>query len=284
MGIKNVEFAIENNALKEIKINPDFKDKEIIEIVLPYTVKTIKTGAFTEICGESSPVITIIAPEVETIEIMAFYKCQSLKSITAPKVKTIEEHAFNSCESLESIQIIDVETIESEAFKNCSKLKSIELPSSVNISDDSFDYCDALNHVKIRYNIDKSIYYVHVDKSTSDKKEVTFEYRSNLVSKQIGDIQLLLNKIFVNEITKENLKYKGNIMNSLRSLSKKNNDLDKKLPDDLFRKIMEYDGYKPRRTMKKKSRRKKSRRKSNMKRSNKKKKSKRRNYVNKKRS
>jgi len=279
MGINNVEFTIENNALKEIKINHlDFKDKEIIEIVLPDEVKTIKSGAFTKICEEeSSPVITIIAPNVETIEIMAFYKCKSLKSITAPKVKTIEEHAFNSCESLESIQINNVENIEGEAFKNCSKLKSIELPSSVNIGEDSFNYCDALNHVKIRYNIDKRIYYVHVNKSTSDKKEVTFEYRSNLVSKQIGDIGLLLNKIFVNEISKENLKYKGNIMNSLRSLSKKDNALDN-MSNDLFRKIMEYDGYKLR-TMKKKSRRK-----SNMKRSNKKKKSKRRNYVNKKRS
>jgi hypothetical protein len=107
----NAEFTIENNVLEEIKIKPDFKDKEI-EIVLPDEVKTIKTGAFTKICKEkSSPVITIIAPEVETIEIMAFYECQSLKSITAPKVKTIEQHAFNSCKSLESIQINDVETI-----------------------------------------------------------------------------------------------------------------------------------------------------------------------------
>ena len=302
--LNNVEFTIEDNFLNKIKINPDFKDEEM-EIVLHN--KVIESSVFIEICQKSSPIITIIAPNAETIGNMAFYKCQSLKSITLPKVKTIKIGAFFSCESLESIQLDKVETIEDEVFRGCSglksiylpnvksigstsfgwcdKLKSIELPSYVNISEDSFCNCDALNHVKIRYNIDKSVYYVYVDKVKNDKNEVTFEYRSNLFAKQMGDIKFLLNKIFKNDkitVTEENLKYKGNIMNysSLRSLSNNDNVLDKKIPKDLFDKIMEYDGYKPRRN-KKNSRRnnskRKSRRNSKRKRSNKKKKSKRRN-------
>jgi len=255
----NVEFTIVSNVLKEIKINPDFKDKEI-EIVLPDEVKTIQTGAFTKICGEeSSPVITIIAPNVEIIDRNAFYKCKYLKSITVPKVKTIKEHAFNSCESLKSIQINNVETIESEAFFNCSNLKSIELPSSVNIAEDSFLYCDELNQIKIRYDIVD----VYVDKVTNDKKEVIFEYR---ILSKLDDI-ILLKKIFNNDkITKQNLKKK---LNSPRDLSKKDNVLDK-IPKELLDKILEYDGYK---LTKKKSSKKRSK-----KRSNKKKKSKRHSF------
>jgi hypothetical protein len=200
----NVEFTIVSNVLKEIKINPDFKDKEI-KIVLPDEVKTIQTGAFTKICGEeSSPVITIIAPNVEIIDRNAFYKCKYLKSIIVPKVKTIKEHAFNSCESLESIQINNVETIESEAFFNCSNLKSIELPSSVNIAEDSFLHCDKLNQIKIRYDsVDVDVY---VDKVTNDKKEVIFEYRI-LSSKKIDDISFLF-KIFKNDKTTKHDGYK----------------------------------------------------------------------------
>ena len=173
------------------------------------------------------------------------------------KVETIEDEVFRGCSGLKSIYLPNVKSIGSTSFGWCDKLKSIELPSCVNISEDSFIGCDALNHVKIRYNIDKSVYYVYVDKITNEKKEVTFEYCSNLFAKQMGDIKLLLNKIFKNDkitVTEENLKYKGN--------------------------IMEYDGYKPRRN-KKNSRRnnskRKSRRNSKRKRSNKKKKSKRRN-------
>jgi len=271
----NVKFTIVSNVLKEIKINPDFKDKEI-KIVLPDEVKTIQIGAFTKICEEkSSPVITIIAPNVEIIDRNAFYKCKYLKSITVPKVKTIKQHAFNSCESLKSIQINNVETIESEAFFNCSNLKSIELPSSVNIAEDSFLYCDELNQIKIRYDsVD-----VYVDKVTNDKKEVIFEYRilsskklDDIILLLLDDIILLLKKIFNNdEITKQNLKKK---LNSPRDLSKKDNVLDK-IPKELFDKIMEYDGYK---LTKKKSRRRKSSKKKSKKRSkksNKKKKSKR---------
>ena len=77
--------------MNKIKINPDFKDEEM-KIVLHN--KVIESSVFTEICQKSLPIITIIAPNVEIIGILAFYKCKSLKSIIAPKVETIESHAF----------------------------------------------------------------------------------------------------------------------------------------------------------------------------------------------
>ena len=59
--------------------------------------------------GECAPEDTtevIFAPSVNTIEMMAFYECESLVQVTIPDTITrIEQHAFFGCHSLIFIRL-----------------------------------------------------------------------------------------------------------------------------------------------------------------------------------
>ena len=74
---------------------------EIIDLIIPNNVSTIKSNAF---CGGRSFKSLRISESVTVIESGAFYACRGLASVVIPSsVNTIETSAFSHCDSLTSI-------------------------------------------------------------------------------------------------------------------------------------------------------------------------------------
>ncbi len=95
---------------------------------------------------------TINGHTVVTIERLAFYKMDNLKSITLPDTITkIGDNAFLNCKSLVSINIPSgVTEIGTAAFYGCESLKSFTVPAKVkNIGLTSFERCLSLENIYV---------------------------------------------------------------------------------------------------------------------------------------
>ena len=73
--------------------------------------------------------------KLETIQMLAFYFCTSLRSIKMTSVRTIQELAFGYCRQLNDVEFgSDLETIGINSFFNCCrKLKRIAIPLKENL-------------------------------------------------------------------------------------------------------------------------------------------------------
>lgn len=73
--------------------------------------------------------------KLETIQMLAFYFCTSLRSIKMTSVRTIQELAFGYCHQLNDVEFgSDLETIGINSFFNCCrKLKRIAIPLKENL-------------------------------------------------------------------------------------------------------------------------------------------------------
>lgn len=118
-------------------------------VVIPNTVKTIKSGAFSWLDHITS---VTIPGSVETIEGSTFSDCPNLTSITIPgSVKTIETYAFIRCYGLKSVTLQNgVETINDAAFRDCKQLTTVSLPNTlITIGSRAFSYCNSLESIVI---------------------------------------------------------------------------------------------------------------------------------------
>ena len=140
-----------------------FKGKDIEEIMIPNTVKTIGERAFCE-CKKLSK---ITLPQDVKIDPVAFYDCASLadekgfvivnnilfrymgndKDVVIPDgVKFIDKGALERSKSIESIVIpSSVEKIGSSAFYGCRKLSSVKINNlEMEIHSGAFESCPKL--------------------------------------------------------------------------------------------------------------------------------------------
>ena len=137
VGIEEMGFS--NNEARKI----------LTSVVIPNTVTTIGSGAFT---GCTKLTSVTLPAGLTTIEDSLFRECTALTSITLPAtVKTIGPNAFNSCKALTSISLpASITTIGSSTFRECTKLTSITLPASITtIGNLAFHNCTALTTVNI---------------------------------------------------------------------------------------------------------------------------------------
>ena len=149
-----------------------FKGCGVKNVIVPETVKSIGSGAFSE-CDLLEEVI--VPDGVQSIGNDTFYECTALKKVSLPQsVTNIGSRAFCGCKNLADIEIpANVAEIGEQAFKNCnailnitllkgitsigastfedcSNLKSITIPEGVTLIDDSaFSGCSSLKSITI---------------------------------------------------------------------------------------------------------------------------------------
>ena len=124
-------------------------DKEIKDLVIPSSIRSIGGSAFYGCSGLTS---VTIPNSVTTIGNSAFDNCSGLTTVTIPNsVTSIGNSAFNNCSGLTSIDIPNsVTTIGSSAFWCCSALTSVTIPNSVTtIGNAAFYGCSSLTSVTI---------------------------------------------------------------------------------------------------------------------------------------
>lgn len=155
---------------------------DVTSVVIPNTVKTIRTYAFHDCRALES---VTIPNSVTKIEASAFALCPMLQNVTIPaSVSVIENSVFMGCTSLKAINVdkdnstycdIDgvlfskdksklisypangnknyvipegVRSIDVTAFVSCDDLISISVPRSISqIGENSFAYCDSLEKI-----------------------------------------------------------------------------------------------------------------------------------------
>jgi hypothetical protein len=93
-------------------------------------------------------ITTVILPEkLESIGILSFYDCTSLKSVVIPnKVKSIGDKAFYNCTGLRTVVFgSGLKSIGRAAFYKCEKLASVTFPNSLEkIGDKAFYFCSSI--------------------------------------------------------------------------------------------------------------------------------------------
>ena len=112
----------------------------------PMSTTIIGCGSF-----HGSPLSSIVMTEnVKEIEIWAFEKCSSLKSVSIPSsVTTIGRAAFIGCTSLSSkIILTNVQNIGEGAFEGCEMLDTVILGDKIEeIGELAFNECEKLYHI-----------------------------------------------------------------------------------------------------------------------------------------
>lgn len=95
---------------------------------------------------------SVVIPQTVTrVEVSAFERIQSLKSVTFTAPSYIGSAAFESCRSLEQVTLVEGMTeISNSMFTGCFLLKTISIPSTVtSIGYNAFDWCESLETIII---------------------------------------------------------------------------------------------------------------------------------------
>ena len=124
-------------------------EEEIKDLVIPTSVTSIGSSAFSDCSGLTS---VTIPNSVTTIGNAAFLGCSGLTSVAiGNSVSSIGNQAFYGCSSLNSVTIgNNVLSIGNWAFQGCSSLTSITIPNSVKgIGQEAFRGCSGLTSVTI---------------------------------------------------------------------------------------------------------------------------------------
>ncbi len=140
-----------------------FAYKDITAVTVPYTVKTIETGAF--------------------------YFCNSLKSVNISEGTVyIKDRAFSGCISLNKITLPEsLLYIGAESFSGCNSLLEITIPGSVEyIGLDSFY---DMNEDFVLYGYDNSIAYDYAIENGFSFESLGEYEREYIASGIIGDIE-----------------------------------------------------------------------------------------------
>ena len=130
-----------------------FNGRKIKSLVIPNSVEMIGNNAFRD-CVQLESVS--LGNSVDTIGAGAFANCKALTSIEIPNSVThLSDYAFESCNSLSSVTLGNsIQTIGAGAFRYCRALTSIEIPHSVtHLSDYAFYECNSLSSVTLGNSI-----------------------------------------------------------------------------------------------------------------------------------
>lgn len=124
-------------------------DQEIIDLIIPETIDTIKYSTFAYCTGIKS---VMIPNSVTCIGDDAFYGCTSMTSVLIPNsVTSIGREAFSNCTVLADVTIPNsVTTIGGAAFEGCLALTDFVLPNSVTeLGSNPIDYCTGLLSISV---------------------------------------------------------------------------------------------------------------------------------------
>jgi hypothetical protein len=183
VDVNNVNYSSLNGILYDKKLTtlihcPTSKSDNL---VIPASVTTIKSLAFTDCIGLTDIAIPASVTSIESLafstsgninvdvnnanysssegilynkELTTLIRCPISKSnnlVIPASVASIETFAFGGCDELTGITIPNsVTSIGSYAFNYCSKLTGITIPSSVDsIKDYTFYRCTGLTHITI---------------------------------------------------------------------------------------------------------------------------------------
>ncbi len=182
-------------------------NEEIVDLVVPNTVKKIPGGVFN-----GSKIESLVIPNsVETIGNNAFSNCKGLTSLEIPNsVKMIGEDAFNSCEKLTILSLGNsIDTIGAGAFYYCKALTSVEIPNSVKmIGENAFKSCENLSSVTLGESLQNigsaafagcsSLASIEIPNSVTTISREAFANCNNLSSAILGNkIQSISERAFV---------------------------------------------------------------------------------------
>lgn len=145
-SVESLGTAFKGSSLRTITFE---KGSKLKSITGGYQNKDNYSGALSD-CKALT--FIEIPASVETIEIAAFWHCQSLKRITFPdRMVRFGEWAFYENESLQSVCIPEgVTTIPSSAFARCHNLTCVIMPGSLQtICGGAFSQCHKLTDVTI---------------------------------------------------------------------------------------------------------------------------------------
>lgn len=128
-----------------LKSNPDDTSSKFI---VPEGTTKIES---TQFMARKDLVDIVIPKSVKVICPGAFYMCCNLRSVKfeeGSELKAIESYAFQNCHNLRHIDIPEgVEHIRAHAFWCCAQLKDIIIPASMQIIDASSFYTSGLKSV-----------------------------------------------------------------------------------------------------------------------------------------
>ena len=121
----DVVLTLNSNASSDIfdAIKTAIKDKGVADGIVNLTLKSVMTipeGTFKDVIWLNK----VTLPDAVTIGKYAF-SGSSLKAIEAPNVSTVEMLAFSECKRLEVINLPKVSEIDIKAFYFCSTLKTV---------------------------------------------------------------------------------------------------------------------------------------------------------------
>ncbi|MCI5582324.1 MAG: leucine-rich repeat domain-containing protein, partial [Anaeroplasma sp.] len=166
--VPNTVIGIDQNTFKSLKsvqkieihakiqklYNGMFSElKELKEVFIPNTVKTIESGAFYN-CVKLENVIFEENSSLASIYSAAFTECSSLKEITLPdSVKNLNQYCFANCGLTKFTTPANLEVIGTRVFDRCMSLEEVVIGSSViTINASAFSNLTKLNKITFAEN------------------------------------------------------------------------------------------------------------------------------------
>ncbi len=151
-GARTGSYTVE--AGTEIIGDRAFEKANISEIVLPNTLKEIRTGAFTYSAIESVDI-----PEgVELISNWSFTSCTNLKKVSIPS--TVKRwgvwYVFGDIKTLEEIKMsAGLTVLPKDCFMGCDNLKKVDIGEGIKIIPEGiFSMCSNLSEVHIPHSVE----------------------------------------------------------------------------------------------------------------------------------
>lgn len=184
-----IPATIDGKPVTEIGSNA-FQHKDITSVVIPDSVITIWSGAFSA-CHNLTAVV--LGKKVSSIYGSAFSNCPALTTINIPEsVTTITNYAFVNCISLRSITLPNNLTILGEGAFEGTALTSVIIPNKITtIENNLFAHCGHLKSISIQEGITSigshafegcNLTSVAIPKSVKIVKEYAFNQCSNMSS------------------------------------------------------------------------------------------------------
>ena len=166
--VPNTVIGIDQNTFKSLKsvqkieihakiqklYNGMFSElRELKEVFIPNTVKTIESGAFYN-CVKLENVIFEENSSLASIYSAAFTECSSLKEITLPdSVKKLDQYCFANCGLTKFTTPANLEVIDTRVFDRCMNLEEVVIGSSViTINASAFSNLTKLNKITFAEN------------------------------------------------------------------------------------------------------------------------------------
>ena len=175
----------------------DFRNKDIIEISLPGTIKEIANSTF--FCCNNLQTVKL-GEGISYVSANMFYHCTALKHVSLPNsLQNIGSFAFEACTSLKALQLPKaLESLGNSAFSGCKSLSNIELPESLQaIGTRCFSYCYKLSTIKVNpantylatdgkaiFNKDKTVLYTAIPVTSYNVPSTVRELRHYAFSGQ----------------------------------------------------------------------------------------------------